>query len=71
MAILGGKILKVGRKVRGLTQDEVATIYGIARRTYINWESGKTAISFDDLNTICDHVFKMPLFEVQQVASHA
>ena len=69
--MLGGKILKVGRKVRGLTQDEVAAVYGVSRCTYISWELGKTAISFDDLNTICDHIFKMPLFEVQRVANYA
>ena len=69
--MLGGKILKTGRKIRGLTQVEVAEIYGVSNSTYKRWEMGLSAVSFDDLITICDHIFKMPLSEVQRVATHA
>ena len=69
--MLGGKILKTGRNLRGLTQVDVAVVYGVTVKTYRNWETGKTAVTFDDLITICDHVFKLPLSEVQQAANYA
>lgn len=69
--MLGGKILKTGRRIRGLTQIEVATIYGVNVSTYKRWEKGTHAVTFDDVAAICDHVFKLPLAEVQQVATHA
>ena len=68
--MLGGKILKVGRKVRGLTQDEVAIIYGVNPKTYKRWESGISAVAFDDVLTICDHIFKMPLADIQRMIAH-
>lgn len=69
--MLGGKILKVGRKVRGLTQSEVAAIYGVSTCTYSKWETGVHAVSFDDVATICECIFKMPLDEAQRMAAYA
>lgn len=71
MAKRGADLLKTGRTIRGFTQDEVAQTYGISTKTYRNWESGRTAVSFDDLSALCDQVFRLPLAKLSEVASHA
>lgn len=71
MAKKGATLLKVARSIRGLTQEEVAQIYGVSRKTYCNWERGATSVSYDDLWAICEQVFKMPLEDVTRMASHA
>jgi transcriptional regulator with XRE-family HTH domain len=40
MALRGFEFLKTGRNIRGLTQTEVAEIYGVSERTYQRWERG-------------------------------
>lgn len=57
----GAELLKLGRKLRGMTQDEVASIYGVSRSTYQRWENGASAVSYDDLCAICVGVFKLEL----------
>ncbi|PKH62188.1 XRE family transcriptional regulator [Shewanella sp. Choline-02u-19] len=71
MMIRGADLLKTGRAIRGFTQDEVAQVYGISTKTYRNWETGKTAVSFDDLLALCDQVFKLPLAKLSEVANYA
>ncbi len=61
----GFEILKVGRRVRGLTQLEVAEAYGVGIRTYQRWERGQTLVSYDDLAGICGQVFRISLEEFQ------
>lgn len=69
--MLANTILKTGRHLRGMTQVEVAEIYGVAARTYWRWEKGDTAISYDDVVGICEQVFKIPLIEIQRLAQFA
>jgi transcriptional regulator with XRE-family HTH domain len=59
MASRAADLLKVGRRLRGMTQDEVAEIYGISRSTYRRWENGRTNAPYDDVTSICIDVFKL------------
>lgn len=68
--MIGGKILKTGRKLR-FTQTEVAEVYGVDQSTYRRWESGTHAVGYDDLETICDLVFKMPSEELKRMVLNA
>ncbi|MCL1124135.1 helix-turn-helix domain-containing protein [Shewanella surugensis] len=69
--VQGFDILKTGRRIRGMTQTEVALHYGICIRTYRNWESGASPVSYDDILAFCDDVFQIPLAEVQRSAAYA
>lgn len=69
--IQGFEILKTGRRIRGMTQDEAAQHYGVCIRTYRNWEKGTYPVSYDDILAFCDDVFKIPLAEVQRSAAYA
>ncbi|MBO1894207.1 helix-turn-helix transcriptional regulator [Shewanella sp. BF02_Schw] len=71
MTTRGFEILKTGRRIRGLTQAEVAETYGVNSKTYQRWERGQTPVSYDDLAAICDQVFCIPLIEVQRAAVYA
>ncbi|WP_299492932.1 helix-turn-helix transcriptional regulator [uncultured Shewanella sp.] len=66
----GFEILKTGRRLRGLTQIEVAETYGINSKTYQRWERGSTAVSYDDLTAICELVFKIPVTDVKKAVSY-
>ncbi len=65
----GFEILKLGRKLRGLTQAEVAEHYGVHAKTYQRWELGKSQVAFDDLMAICEQVFRMSLNEIERVVA--
>ena len=67
----GCELLKLGRRIRGLTQVEVANIYGVNLKTYQRWEKGIHPVSYDDLEALCDRVFVIPLREVQMEAHYA
>lgn len=69
--MLGSRILKTARLIRGLTQDEVAATYGVHSTTYQRWERGESAVSYDDVVGLCEGVFHIPLFEIMQVAKYA
>lgn len=55
----GAKILKVMRRARGMTQDDVSARYGVCRRTYQAWESGRTSVPFDAVVAICNDVLRV------------
>ncbi len=67
----GFEILRVGRRIRGMTQAEVAEHYGVHTKTYQRWELGRTLIAYDDLTAICNQVFRIPLFEIDRVVAYA
>ncbi|WP_351123479.1 helix-turn-helix transcriptional regulator [Shewanella sp. T24-MNA-CIBAN-0130] len=69
MALRGFNILRVGRTIRGLTQTEVAEIYGVSERTYQRWERGYVRVPFDDVSAICDQVFRVGIEEIKAVIS--
>ncbi|WP_232772163.1 helix-turn-helix domain-containing protein [Shewanella sp. Actino-trap-3] len=59
--------MKTGRNIRGLTQIEVAEIYGVSERTYQRWERGVVRVPFDDVSAICARVFKLGIDEIRAV----
>ncbi|WP_434927177.1 helix-turn-helix domain-containing protein [Shewanella sp. HL-SH2] len=65
MALRGFDFLKTGREIRGLTQTEVAEIYGVSERTYRRWELGDVRVPFDDVSAICDQVFRLGIDEIR------
>ncbi|QYJ79414.1 helix-turn-helix transcriptional regulator [Shewanella acanthi] len=64
-------ILKTGRAIRGLSQDEVAEIYGVHRRTYQRWEQGKCNVPSDHLFAILEQVFKLTIDQIREAANAA
>ncbi|MCL1114667.1 helix-turn-helix domain-containing protein [Shewanella basaltis] len=65
MALRGFDFLRTGRELRGLTQTEVAEIYGVSERTYRRWELGEVRVPFDDVSAICDQVFRLGIDEIR------
>ncbi|HEL1759763.1 TPA: helix-turn-helix transcriptional regulator [Streptococcus suis] len=47
--------LKILRKEKGETQDQVAEIAGVSKRSYIYWENGERQIKPDKAQTLADH----------------
>jgi transcriptional regulator with XRE-family HTH domain len=62
-------ILKTGRGIRGLSQDEVAEVYGISRRQYQRWENGKSNVPSNHLLSILDDVFHLSIAQISEVAN--
>lgn len=46
--------LKMLRKKKGLTQQEIADLIHVNRVTYTNWEKGKREPSFENLIKLAD-----------------
>ncbi|MBS4043549.1 MAG: helix-turn-helix transcriptional regulator [Chitinophagaceae bacterium] len=51
--------LKELRKLKGLSQEEVAKALHVQQNTYCGWETGKHQISTDKISSICE------LFNIQ------
>lgn len=64
-------ILKTGRAIRGLSQDEVAEIYGVSRRTYQRWENGDSNVPSNHLLSILDDVFHLSISQIAEVTNAA
>nr|WP_230334183.1 helix-turn-helix transcriptional regulator [Streptococcus suis] len=47
--------LKILRKEKGETQDQVAKIAGVSKRSYIYWENGERQIKPDKAQALADH----------------
>ncbi|MFM0878676.1 helix-turn-helix domain-containing protein [Streptococcus suis] len=47
--------LKILRKEKGETQDQVAEIAGVSKRSYIYWENGERQIKPDKAQALADH----------------
>ncbi|HFI0429011.1 TPA: helix-turn-helix domain-containing protein [Streptococcus suis] len=47
--------LKILRKEKGETQDQVAEIAGVSKRSYIYWENGERQIKPDKAQGLADH----------------
>lgn len=52
--IVFGKNLKKIRKLRGMTQVQMADKLNVCRVTYVQWESGKRTPPFTKLDNIAD-----------------
>ena len=46
--------IKEVRAIKGLTQNDMASILGVNRATYINIEAGKRDLTVNELNKICE-----------------
>src|ERR1700754_3720515 len=49
MGSYGGDLIREARRRRGLTQQELASSAGTAQPGIARWESGRTAVSLDDV----------------------
>lgn len=49
MGSYGGDLIREARRRAGLTQQELASSAGTAQPGIARWESGRTAVSFDDV----------------------
>lgn len=45
----GGQLIREARRRAGLTQTQLATLAGTAQPAIARWESGRTAVSLDDV----------------------
>ena len=52
--------LKILRKEKGETQDQVAEVAGVSKRSYIYWENGERQIKQDKAQKLADH-FGVPV----------
>ncbi|HHT7803217.1 TPA: helix-turn-helix domain-containing protein [Streptococcus suis] len=52
--------LKILRKEKGETQDQVAEVAGVSKRSYIYWENGERQIKPDKAQKLADH-FGVPV----------
>ncbi|HEM4743522.1 TPA: helix-turn-helix transcriptional regulator [Streptococcus suis] len=52
--------LKILRKEKGETQDQVAEVAGVSKRSYIYWENGESTIKSDKAQALADH-FGVPV----------
>ena len=64
--VRGCEVLRTGRKLRGFSQAEVASYYGVCLKTYRRWEKGERSVSYDALTAICGSVFKLDLAELEK-----
>lgn len=49
-----GKCILENRKIKGLTQQELASLLGVTNRTIINWEKGKCMPDYSLLIPLCE-----------------
>ncbi|WP_083938405.1 helix-turn-helix transcriptional regulator [Algicola sagamiensis] len=56
-----GELLRFYRKRLGMSQLFVAEVYGVTERTIRNWESQEREPGFNDVVTIVEKIFKVPL----------
>lgn len=52
--------LKAARVNAGLTQQKVADALGKSKQTIVNWENGKSGISYRDVLTLAD-LYEVPV----------
>lgn len=69
--MLGGDLLLFLRRLRGYTQEEVACMYGVGKRTYQRWEKNESAISYDALNGIITGVFSLTMKQAVELSDYA
>lgn len=48
-----GERIKWLRRKNKMTQEQLAFVIGVTRRTVVNWERGKTCICFSDAIKVC------------------
>jgi transcriptional regulator with XRE-family HTH domain len=52
MSSLGGDLIREARRRAGLTQAGLATLAGTSQSGVARWESGRTAVSLDDVRRL-------------------
>lgn len=63
----GGNVIRVARKNRGFTQQEIAEQYGIAKNTICNWEKGNHEPSF----RVVFEILEMMNYSIEEIYEHA
>lgn len=63
----GGRIILVARRIRGYSQLSLAQQYGVDEKTLRSWEKGNSAVSFDDVIGILNHL-NLSFEDVKNVA---
>ncbi|AZZ98774.1 helix-turn-helix transcriptional regulator [Pseudoalteromonas sp. R3] len=67
-AVSADVLLRVGRELRGMSQLDVAVLYGIGERTYRRYEAQGSPIKYVDLTGIVADVFHLQLDDLYQIA---
>ena len=57
-----GNNLKTARKLKNLTQSDVAKRLGILQPAYARFESGKFQLSYEQIKELCDYLEITPDF---------
>ena len=52
MTSYGGDLIREARRRAGLTQTQLATLAGTTQSAIARWESGRTAVSLDDVRRL-------------------
>lgn len=65
--IHGGDLIRACRSFRGLTQNDVARLYGVAVRTLQRWETKKAEPTFSETRAVCEEVCKVDLALAMQL----
>lgn len=63
----GGDLIKVARTTRGMTQDELSSLSGFARRTLQRWESKEAEPAYSAVVMICNQICGVPVEKVQNL----
>ena len=66
--IRGGKLIKLAREARGMTQEEVADAFGVHTRTIQRWEAFCTEPKFCEVTGVVGDICKMSLNEAEVLA---
>ena len=65
--IRGGKLIKLAREARGMTQDEVAEAFGVSIRSVRRWETSVSEPKFFTVYSIITNVCKLSLSTVEEL----
>ena len=63
--IRGGKLIKLAREARGMTQDEVAEAFGVSTRSVRRWEASVSEPKFFTVYSIITSVCKLTISRVE------
>jgi transcriptional regulator with XRE-family HTH domain len=66
----GGEIIRLARKLRAYSQDDLAQLSGFAKSTIGNWENGRCKPAYDDVSKVVELMhFTIPELEQMKHAA--
>ena len=65
--VCGGKLIKLAREARGMTQDEVADAFGVNVISIQRWEASESEPKFFTVYSIITSVCKLTLSTVEEL----